>query len=52
MNQSKQENVKEPPSTIKVNEVLPEAPKQLTTFQIRAAAAKHALQTIRNNLNS
>ena len=50
MNQSKQENVKEPPPTIKVNEALPETPK-LTTFQIRAAAAKHALQTIRNNLN-
>jgi hypothetical protein len=51
MNQSKQENVKEPPPTITVNEALPAEPK-LTTFQIRAATAKHALQAIRNNLNS
>ena len=51
MNQSKQENVKEPPPTITVNEVMPAAPK-LNAFQIRAAKAKHALQAIRNNLNS
>jgi hypothetical protein len=51
MNQSKQENVKEPPPTSTVNEVLPAVPK-LTAFQIRAAIAKHALQAIRNNLNS
>jgi hypothetical protein len=51
MNQSKQENVKAPPPTITVNEVMPAAPK-LNAFQIRAAKAKHALQAIRNNLNS
>ena len=51
MNQSKQGNIKEPPSTITVNEALPAALK-LTAFQIRAAKAKHALQAIRNNLNS
>ena len=51
MNQSKQENVKEPLPTITVNEALPTAPK-LTAFQIRSAKAKHALQAIRNNLNS
>jgi hypothetical protein len=51
MNQSKQENVKQPPPTITVTEALPAAPK-LTAFQIRAVKAKHALQAIRNNLNS
>jgi hypothetical protein len=51
MNQSKQENVKEPLPTISVNEALPATPK-LTAFQIRSAKAKHALQAIRNNLNS
>jgi hypothetical protein len=51
MNQSKQGNVKEPPPTITVNEALPVTPR-LTAFQIRAAKAKHALQAIRNNLNS
>jgi hypothetical protein len=51
MNQFKQENIKEPPPTITVNEALPAAPK-LTAFQIHAAKAKHALQAISNNLNS
>ena len=51
MNQSKQENVKEPLPTIAVNEALPATPK-LTAFQIRAAKARHTLQAIRNNLNS
>ena len=51
MNQSKQENEKEPLPTITVNEALPATPK-LTAFQIRSAKAKHALQAIRNNLNS
>jgi len=51
MNQSKQENVKEPLPTITVNEALPATPK-LTAFQIRAVKAKHAIRTIRNNLNS
>jgi len=51
MNQYKQENIKEPPPAITVNEALPAAPK-LTAFQIRAVKAKHALQAIRNNLNS
>jgi hypothetical protein len=50
MNQSKQENVKEPRLTITVNEALP-ATLKFTTFQIRSAKAKHALQAIRNNLN-
>ena len=51
MNQSKQVNVKELPPTITLNEALPAALK-LTAFQIRSAKAKHALQAIRNNLNS
>ena len=51
MNQSKQENVKEPRQTITVNEALPAKPK-LTAFQIRSAKAKLTLQAIRNNLNS
>jgi hypothetical protein len=52
MNQSKQVNEKEPqPPTITVNEALPATPK-LTSFQIRSAKAKHALQAIRNSLNS
>ena len=51
MNQFKQENIKEPPPTITVKEALPATPK-LTAFQIRSAKAKHALQAIRNNLNS
>ena len=51
MNQSKQENVKEPLPTITVNEALPTAPK-LTAFQIRSAKAKHVLQAMHNNLNS
>ena len=51
MNQSKQENANEPLPTITVKEALPATPK-LTAFQIRSAKAKHALQTIRNNLTS